>query len=328
MENQYRRLSLRPLRVISVLVVLLLLRRGPIRRVPSSHRRNSLGTGLILQCLLNGLSMGLTYALMALGLTLLFGMMHIVNFAHGELLMLGAFCLYFLDVPLGMNYFLAFVLTLIILFLFGILLERTIFRPITGQVRPQIVASLGVSLIVMNLGYVAFGLKSKSVPSVIPGVTQIFGSFIAKERLMAMGFSLILVGVLYIVLHKTKVGRAIRAVQQNPEAAALQGVNIDRINALGWGLATALAAAGGALLAPLFSVHPAMGYRPASLAFIIVIVGGLGSIPGALCGALIIGLVESLVGTLVGSEFAWGSIFLIAILTILFRPQGLFKGYV
>ena len=89
-----------------------------------------------------------------------------------------------------------------------------------------------------------------------------------------------------------------------------------------------MAAAGGALLAPLFSVHPAMGYRPASLAFIIVIVGGLGSIPGALCGALIIGLVESLVGTLLGSEFAWGSIFLLAILMIIFRPQGLFKGYV
>jgi branched-chain amino acid transport system permease protein len=287
-----------------------------------------LNTTLILQCLLNGLSMGLTYALMALGLTLIFGMMHIVNFAHGELLMLGAFCMYYLYGPLGINYFLGFILTIVILGFFGILLERIIFRPISGQVRPQIVGSLGVSLVLMNLGYVVFGLKSKSVPSVIPGVTQILGAFIAKERLMTMGFSLVLMGVLYVLLNKTRVGRAMRAVQQNPEAAALQGVNIDRINALGWGLATALAAAGGGLLAPIFSIHPAMGYRPVCLAFVIVIIGGLGSIPGAFFGALIIGLVESLVGTLLGSEFAWGSIFLLAILMILFRPQGLFKGYV
>ena len=287
-----------------------------------------MNTTLILQCLLNGLSMGLTYALMALGLTLIFGMMHIVNFAHGELLMLGAFCMYYLYGPLGINYFLGFILTIVILGFFGILLERIIFRPISGQVRPQIVGSLGVSLVLMNLGYVVFGLKSKSVPSVIPGVTQVFGAFIAKERLMTMGFSLVLMGVLYVLLNKTRVGRAMRAVQQNPEAAALQGVNIDRINALGWGLATALAAAGGGLLAPIFSIHPAMGYRPVCLAFVIVIIGGLGSIPGAFFGALIIGLVESLVGTLLGSEFAWGSIFLLAILMILFRPQGLFKGYV
>jgi branched-chain amino acid transport system permease protein len=180
----------------------------------------------------------------------------------------------------------------------------------------------------MNMGYVVFGLKSKSVPSVIPGVTQILGAYIAKERIMTMTFSLILAGVLYFVLQRTKLGRAMRAVQQNAEAAALQGVNINRINALGWGLATALAAAGGALLAPIFSVHPDMGYRPVCLAFIIVIVGGLGSIPGAFFGALIIGLVESFVGTLLGSEFAWGSIFLLAVLVILIRPRGLFKGYV
>lgn len=272
--------------------------------------------------------MGLTYALMALGLTLIFGMMHIVNFAHGELLMLGAFCLFYLYGVLGLNFFIGFILTMIILGLFGILLERVIFRPITGQIRPQIVASLGVSLVLMNVGYVVFGLKSKSVTSVIPGVTQLFGAYIAKERIMAMAFSLLLVGILYYLLQRTKVGRAMRAVQQNAEAAALQGVNVDHINSLGWGLATALAAAGGALLAPIFSVHPAMGYRPVCLAFVIVIIGGLGSIPGAFFGALIIGLVESFVGTLLGSEFAWGSIFILAVLTILLRPKGLFKGYV
>jgi branched-chain amino acid transport system permease protein len=283
---------------------------------------------LLVQCLLNGLSMGLTYALMALGLTLIFGMMHIVNFAHGEFLMLGSFCLFYLYGQLGINFFLAFILTIFILGLFGLLLERVVFRPITGQIRPQIIATLGVSLVLMNIGYVVFGLKSKSVPSVIPGVTQILGGYIAKERIMTMTFSLVLAGVLYYVLQRTKIGRAMRAVQQNAEAAALQGVNINRINSLGWGLATALAAAGGALLAPIFSVHPDMGYRPVCLAFIIVIVGGLGSIPGAFFGALIIGLVESFVGTLLGSEFAWGSIFLLAVLVILLRPRGLFKGYV
>jgi len=287
-----------------------------------------LSTALLLQCLLNGLSMGLTYALMALGLTLIFGMMHIVNFAHGELFMLGGFCLFYLNEQLGLNFFLAFLLTLLILGFFGFFLERVVFRPITGQVRPQIVASLGVSLVLVNMGYLVFGLKSKSVESVIPGVTQIFGAYIAKERIMAMAFSILLVGALYLLLQKTKVGRAMRAVQQNEEAAALQGVDVHWINSLGWGCATALAAAGGALLAPIFSVHPAMGYRPVCLAFVIVIIGGLGSIPGAFFGALIIGLVESFVGTLFGSEFAWGSIFMFAILMILMKPQGLFKGYV
>ncbi len=287
-----------------------------------------MNTTLLLQCLLNGLCMGLNYALMALGLTLIFGMMHVVNFAHGEFFMLGGFCLFYLYGQLGINFFLAFMLTILILGLFGQLLERVVFRPITGQIRPQIIATLGVSLVLINMGYVVFGLKSKSVPSVIPGVTQILGTYIAKERIMAMVFSLILMGLLYYVLQRTKIGRAMRAVQQNAEAAALQGVNINRINSLGWGLATALAAAGGALLAPIFSIHPSMGYRPVCLAFVIVIIGGLGSIPGAFFGALIIGLVESFVGTLFGSEFAWGSIFLLAVLVILLRPKGLFKGYV
>jgi len=183
-------------------------------------------------------------------------------------------------------------------------------------------------MILMNGAYLLFGLRPKAVSSVIPGVSQMLGAYIANERIGAMVAALALVGILYYVLQKTRLGRACRAVQQDPEAASLQGVNINRINAIGWGLAAALAAAGGALIAPIFSVSPSMGVRSCSLAFVIVIIGGLGSVPGAFFGALIIGIVESFVSTFIGSEFAWGAIFFLAVLMIILRPQGLAKGYV
>ncbi|MCD6298827.1 MAG: branched-chain amino acid ABC transporter permease [Deltaproteobacteria bacterium] len=282
----------------------------------------------LLQSVINGLSMGSIYALMALGLTLIFGMMHIVNFAHGEFFMLGSFCLFYFFTQFGMNYYVSFVLVIALLFLVGVVLEKIIFRPITGDVKAQIIATLGVSLVLMNGAYLLFGLRPKAVSSVIPGVSKIFGAYVANERIGAMIAALVLVGLLYYLLQKTRLGRACRAVQQNPKAAELQGVNINRINAIGWGLAAALAAAGGALVAPIFSVSPSMGVRPCSLAFVIVIIGGLGSIPGAFFSALIIGIVESFVSTFIGSEFAWGAIFLLAVLIIILRPQGLSKGYV
>lgn len=282
----------------------------------------------LLQCLINGLSMGSIYALMALGLTLIFGMMHIVNFAHGEFFMLGSFCLFYFFTQFGINYFVSFALVMVVLFLVGVVMEKIIFRPITGDVKAQIITTLGVSLILMNGSYLFFGLRPKAVSSVTPGVSNIFGAYVANERIGAMIAGLVLVGLLYYLLQKTKLGRACRAVQQNPEAAQLQGVNINRINAIGWGLAASLAAAGGVLVAPIFSVSPSMGVRACSLAFIIVIIGGLGSIPGAFFGALLIGIVESFVSTFIGSEFAWGTVFLLAVLIIIVRPQGLSKGYV
>lgn len=282
----------------------------------------------LLQCLINGLSMGSLYALMALGLTLIFGMMHIVNFAHGEFYMLGSFCLFYFFEQFGVPYFVSFASVMVVLFLLGVLLERIIFRPIAGDAKAQIIATLGVSLILMNSAYLFFGLRPKAVSSIMPGVSEIFGIYVSNERIGAMIASLVLVGLLYYVLQKTKLGRACRAVQQNPEAAALQGISINRINAIGWGLAASLAAAGGALVAPIFSVAPAMGVRAVSVAFVIVIIGGLGSIPGAFFGALLIGIVESFVSTFLGSEFAWGTVFLLAVLIIIVRPQGLTKGYV
>jgi len=282
----------------------------------------------ILQVLLNGLQMGLLYALMALGFTIIFGMMHVVNFAHGQLLMIGAVVAFTLTISSGLNYFLALPLTILIMAIIGFLLDMTMFRRIRTNIMAQIVLSIGLGLVLVNLALIFYGLKNQSIGNVFPGTADFLGAHLSFDRIMAMGFAVIFILALYWLIKKTRLGRAMRAVQQNPEAAALQGVSVGWTYGLSWALAAALAGAAGALMAPIFPVGAAMGYRPMAFAFVTVILGGLGSVPGAVVGALVIGFAESLISTFAGSQLAWGAIFLLAVIILIVRPQGLFKGYI
>ena len=279
---------------------------------------------LFVQSAVIGLSIGSIYILMALGLTLMFGMMHIINFAHGAVYMLGAFVIYYVFFQWGAPYFTAFVAAMLLLGVFGYLVERGIYRPIKGGIEPTLVALLAVSTFLEAAGYPVFGQLDKHVPPVFEGTRNILGVMLSNERLMIIPIAAALVAGLYLFIKKTKIGAAMRAIEQDKEAAALQGVNVNFINGLAFAIGFALAAASGALIAPVFKLDPMMGGQPLLKAFIIIILGGLGSIPGAILGGLMLGLIDSTVATALGAEPAFLLSFVFIILLLLFRPAGLF----
>lgn len=282
--------------------------------------------GLLVQSTVMGVSIGSIYILMALGLTLMFGMMHIINFAHGAIYMLGAFVVYYFFFQWGVPYFLTFVLAMVLLGVFGFVVERCIYRPIKGGIEPTLVALLALTTFLQAAGYPVFGPLDKHVPSVVEGRWTILGMAISVERLIIIPVALVLVVGLYLFINKTKIGGAMRAIEQDKEAAALQGVNVHVINALAFAIGFALAAASGALMAPIFKLDPMMGEQPLLKAFIIIILGGLGSIPGAIVGGLMLGLIDSVLATAVGVEPAFLLSFVFIILLLFFKPHGLF-GY-
>ena len=282
--------------------------------------------GLLVQSAVIGVSIGSIYILMALGLTLMFGMMHIINFAHGAIYMLGAFVIYYVFFQGGAPYFAAFVSAMVLLGAFGYLVERSVYRPIKGGIEPTLVALLALTTFLQAAGYPVFGQLDKHVPPVFQGTRSIFGVMISVERLMIIPLAGILVIGLYLFINKTRLGAAMRAIEQDKEAASLQGVNVNMINGLAFGIGFALAAAAGALMAPIFKLDPMMGEQPLLKAFIIIILGGLGSVPGAIVGGLMLGLVDSIVATALGAEPAFLLSFVFIILLLLWKPSGLF-GY-
>lgn len=278
---------------------------------------------LLVQSAVIGLSMGSIYILMALGLTLMFGMMHIINFAHGAIYMLGAFVIYYVFFQWGAPYFAAFVVAMLLLAAFGYLVERGIYRPIKGGIEPTLVALLALTTFLQAAAYPVFGQLDKHVPPVFEGTRNILGVMVSVERLMIIPIAAALVVGLYLFINKTKMGAAMRAIEQDKEAAALQGVNVHVVNGLAFAIGFALAAASGALMAPIFKVDPMMGEQPLLKAFIIIILGGLGSIPGAILGGLMLGLIDSIVATALGAEPAFLLSFVFIIVLLLFRPTGL-----
>jgi branched-chain amino acid transport system permease protein len=279
---------------------------------------------LFVQSAVIGVSIGSIYILMALGLTLMFGMMHIINFAHGAVYMLGAFVIYYVFFQGGAPYFAAFVLAMVLLGVFGYLVERSIYRPIKGGIEPTLVALLALTTFLQAAGYPVFGQLDKHVPPVFEGTRNVLGVMVSVERLMIIPIAGALVVGLYLFINKTRLGGAMRAIEQDKEAAALQGVNVDMVNGVAFGVGFALAAAAGALMAPIFKLDPMMGEQPLLKAFIIIILGGLGSIPGAILGGLMLGLIDSIVATALGAEPAFLLSFVFIILVLLFKPTGLF----
>ena len=279
---------------------------------------------LLLQSAIIGVSIGSIYILMALGLTLMFGMMHIINFAHGAVYMLGAFVIYYVFFQWGAPYFAAFVVAMLVLGAFGYFVERTVYRPIKGGIEPTLVALLALTTFLQAAGYPVFGQLDKHVPPVFQGTRNVLGVMISVERLMIIPVAAVLVIALYLFINKTRLGAAMRAIEQDKEAAALQGVNVDMVNGLAFGIGFALAAAAGALMAPIFKLDPMMGEQPLLKAFIIIILGGLGSIPGAILGGLMLGLIDSIVATALGAEPAFLLSFVFIILVLVFKPTGLF----
>ena len=275
------------------------------------------------QVLVNGLMLGLTYVLIASGFSLIYGIMRLLNFAHGEFYMLGAFATYFLSERLGVDYFTSLALSMVIIGILGMLVYRFFFRPFRDEHDPSLVIALGIAMLISGLALLIFGEKDRSVAPVFQGVIQVWGATLSKERVAVIVAAVALMVVLTLYIKFSKTGQAKRAVAQDREAAALQGIGVDSTFTLCMGISSALAGAAGSLLAPLFFVHPFLGMHAVLKALVVVVIGGLGSIPGAIAGGLLLGFVESFGNTFLGdiTEILG---FIIVMIVLLFRPQGLF----
>jgi branched-chain amino acid transport system permease protein len=278
---------------------------------------------LVMQALAIGLLTGILYVLIALGLTLIYGILHIVNFAHGEIYMLGAMAVFYLYVVFKLPFAVTLVAILLLSVLLGLLVERSIFRSLRGQWLQLVVASVGLSLIVQSLAWVAFGIQEKNVPSTFSGVVSFGGIRLPIERLIAAAVGVVLVAVLYALVYRTKVGLAMRAIEEDEETARMLGINADRVAALACAVGFALAALAGAFVAPIYSLNPGMGLEPILMSFLIIIVGGLGSITGTVLAGLLVGVIQSVGAVLFGAEAAYGLVFVVMIVVLVFRPSGL-----
>lgn len=280
-------------------------------------------TTIFFQVLLNGLQLGMIYVLLALGLTVVFSIMHIINFAHGEVYMLGAFAVFYTTSHLFIPYWAAFFISMVLVGLIGIVIEKAVFRPLRGKELPSLIVSLGLVMLLQSGALLLFGEEDKAIPSAVRGVFRLGGIVFSKERLVIIGIAVILIIGLYIFLYWFKAGQAMRAIAQDPEAAALQGISIDYTSSLGFGLGCTLAAAAGALTAPVFYIEPFMGGMPVMKSFCVLILGGLGSVTGAVAGGLILGILESFSKTFVGTIADMFG-FILLILVLMFKPTGLF----
>jgi branched-chain amino acid transport system permease protein len=280
-------------------------------------------THVLAQGLATGLLTGILYVLVALGLTLIYGILHIVNFAHGEIYMLGAMGVFYFHVVFGLPFAPTLVLIILASLLLGLATERLFFRALRGQWLRLLVGSVGLSLVIQSIGWVVFGIQEKNVPSFFPGVVQVLGLRLPRERLFAAGVGLVLVAALYLVVYRTKLGLAMRAIEEDEETARLLGVNADRVAALAVALGFALAALAGAFVAPIYSLNPGMGLEAIFMSFLIIIVGGLGSITGTVLAGLLVGVLQSVGAVMFGSETAYGIVFVVMIGVMVLRPAGL-----
>jgi len=278
---------------------------------------------LLAQGLAIGLLTGILYVLVALGLTLIYGILHIVNFAHGEIYMLGAMAVFYFHVVGGLPLAPTLVAIVVLSLLFGLAIERGVFRSLRGQWLQLVVASVGISLVIQSVGWIVFGIQEKTVPTYLPGIVQFLGVRLPRERLLAAGVAVVLVAGLYVLVYRTKVGLAMRAIEEDEETARMLGVNANRVAALSVATGFVLAAVAGAFVAPIYSLNPGMGLEPILMSFLIIIVGGLGSITGTVLAGLLVGVLQSVGGVLFGAEAAYGLVFAVMIAVLVVRPAGL-----
>ncbi|MBW1774934.1 MAG: branched-chain amino acid ABC transporter permease [Deltaproteobacteria bacterium] len=278
----------------------------------------------IWQGMMNGLALGWIYVLMALGLTLIFGIMHIMQFAHGEIYMIGAYVVYYLTASLGLPLLVATGVSMVVMAGVGLVLERCLFRPLKMDWPSAVVGATGLTLILQSGSVVMFGLYQRNIPVLAQGPFNLLGSVVPKDRIAAVVVAVILSLVLYLFLKLTRYGQAMVASAQSPEGAILQGIGPNRMSALAMAIGCALAAAGGTLAGSLFTLSPFMGLRPLIKGFTIIVLGGMGSLPGAFIAGMTLGLIDGVVPILFGP--AWASIgpLLLVILVLIIKPQGFF----
>ena len=281
---------------------------------------------LFLQFIINGLIIGGAYALIGIGLTLIFGIMNVVNFAHGEMYMLGAYFLFTFFSMLGINFYVSIVFAIAAVMVVGFVCEKLILRPLRGRsIETLMLAMIGLSLLFQNVAMLVWSPIPEAIesPSAMPALI-IGGLYFLPQRILIVGIAFMLVILTHLLLKKTKMGKALRATFLDPEAAALMGIDTNHVYSFTFTLGAGLAGAAGALLAPIFTVHPYIGNLANLKAFAIVIIGGLGSFAGAVAAGLLLGVAESLGAAYVSSGYQEAVGFVLLIIILIFRPTGLF----
>jgi len=279
---------------------------------------------LILQTIINGIQLSSFYALLAIGLSLVFGVAGIANLAHGELYMLGAYVVWLSYGVRGLNYIGAVLLAMLLVGGFGIVIERGIFKPLRGNVLGVAIISVGLLFILQVLVGQIWGLGyPKRVDAPIMGALNIHGVTIGWQRIIVISAAVLLLGMLWLFLQRTKLGRAIRASAQDSEAASLQGISINRSATIAMGIGSALTGAAGALMSPTIAVHPYMGHMALLIALIVVIVGGVGNLKGTVLTAILFGFLYTIITTFLDAVIANIASVLFMVLLLAIKPEGL-----
>jgi len=282
----------------------------------------------VLQQLVNGLSLGSIFALTALGYTMVYGILKLINFAHGEILMMGAFVGYFSMTTFGLGFLEALVLAMVLCSMLGVVIERIAYRPLRNSTRiALLITAIGVSLVLQYtmVNFVGAAVRAYPAPEgFMAGSFTLGGAYVKNAQVLVIGISLALMVALQLIVKRTRMGRAMRAVSQDAEAARLMGISVDNTISFTFALGSALAGAAGVMFGVLYtSIDPLMGLMPGLKSFVAAVFGGIGIIPGALIGAFVVGLLETLVSATGFSMFRDAVVFAVLIAVLVVKPTGL-----
>ncbi|AZV63398.1 branched-chain amino acid ABC transporter permease [Peribacillus castrilensis] len=282
----------------------------------------------LIQQLVNGISLGSIYALIALGYTMVYGIVKLINFAHGDVFMVGSFVGFYAITVMDLSFIPALLISMATCAIFGVLIERIAYKPLRNATRiAALITAIGVSLLIENGLIYIRGAQPEAYPNnVLPmDKLDIFGVSISSQSILILSVSIILMIILQFVVHKTKIGKAMRAVSFDSEAAKLMGINVNNTISATFAIGSALAGAAGVIFGIYYiKIEPLMGVLPGLKAFVAAVLGGIGIIPGAMVGGLLLGVIEALVSAAGYSLWRDGVAFVVLILILIFLPQGLF----
>ncbi|QED49221.1 branched-chain amino acid ABC transporter permease [Cytobacillus dafuensis] len=279
------------------------------------------------QQLINGISLGSIYALIALGYTMVYGIIKLINFAHGDVFMIGAFVGFYAITGWGLGFFPALLLAMTVCAILGVLIERIAYKRLRNATRiAALITAIGVSLLIEYGVIYVRGAQPEAYPNVLPNKSfELFGAQISSQSLLILSVSVILMLILQFIVHKTKIGKAMRAVSHDMDAARLMGINVNNTISATFAIGSAMAGAAGVIFGVYYTkIDPLMGIIPGLKAFVAAVLGGIGIIPGAMVGGLVLGVVETIVSALGFSLWRDAAAFIILILILLFRPSGIF----
>ncbi|MFP3918863.1 branched-chain amino acid ABC transporter permease [Lysinibacillus telephonicus] len=280
-----------------------------------------------LQQLVNGISLGSIYALIALGYTMVYGIIKLINFAHGDVFMLGAFIGFYAIARWDLGFFPALIISMLLCAIIGVIIERVAYKRLRNATRiAALITAIGVSLLIEYTVIFFRGASPEAYPEVLPNTSiSILGASISSQSIMILAVTIVLMILLQFIVHKTKIGKAMRAVSHDADAARLMGINVDNTISATFAIGSALAGAAGVIFGVYYTrIEPLMGVLPGLKAFVAAVLGGIGSIPGAMVGGLVLGVVETIVSALGYSLWRDAAAFVILILILILKPSGIF----